>query len=210
MTMAIGESASSWFENFVATLRKSPKKAGTLSVLFVLLVGLWFRLLSGGHTTSSARGSAIVNPGVTTWAAPAGPAPGRVETNVDSLQQWARQPVIPLNRNIFIIPLDQYLRDGSESASVESTGNGFWDLLGKSMSSRADQQEQRQILIDNVRIAAGSLTLQSTLMGAQPLAMINGAEAREGSLVEGFRVVKIEARKVIVEREGVTLAIVMN
>lgn len=205
------KTASSWYENSLATLRKSPKKAGTLSVLFVLLVGLWVRLLSGGHTTASARGSAIVNPASTAIVETefaAGPL--HAEANIDSLQQWARQPVVPLERNPFIIPLDRYLRDGSESGSVESTGNGFWDRLEKSMSSRADQQEQRQILIDNVRIAAGSLTLQSTLMGAHPIAMINGEEARQGSLVEGFRVVKIEARKVIVEREGVTLAILMN
>jgi hypothetical protein len=33
---------------------------------------------------------------------------------------------------------------------------------------------------------------------------------REGSVVDGFRVLKIEARQLIVEREGVKLAITMN
>jgi hypothetical protein len=78
------------------------------------------------------------------------------------------------------------------------------------MSSRADQQEQRQILIDNIRIAAEALKLDSTIMGATPGAMVNGEMVREGSTVAGFRVLKIEARQLIVEREGVKLAIMMN
>ena len=78
------------------------------------------------------------------------------------------------------------------------------------MSSRADQQEQRQILIDNVRIAAASLKLQTTIMGAHRGAMVNGTMVREGDSVSGFRVLSIEARQVIVEREGVKLALLME
>ena len=87
---------------------------------------------------------------------------------------------------------------------------GYWNLVGKSMSSRADQQEQRQVLIDNVRLAAESLKLESTILGAAPAAMVNGQLVREGSVVDGFRVLKIEPRQLIVEREGVKLAVMMD
>jgi len=54
------------------------------------------------------------------------------------------------------------------------------------------------------------LKLQSTVMGPQPSAMVNGEMVREGSVVAGFRVLKIEARRMIVEREGIKLAILMK
>jgi hypothetical protein len=128
-----------------------------------------------------------------------------------SLQQWARQQDRrPLGRNPFAVPLDFYPTDASSGADETSTANGYWDLLRKSMSSRADQQEQRQILIDNVRIAAESLKLDSTIMSARPGAMVNGEVVHEGSIVAGFRVLKIESRELIMEREGIKLAVMMN
>jgi hypothetical protein len=125
------------------------------------------------------------------------------------LRQWAEQPVKPLVRNPFAIPLDNYPHDGA-AESAEASGDGYWNLVRKSMSARADQQEQRQILTDNVRIAAGRLKLESTILGMTPVAMLNGRVVREGSTLEGFEVLKIEAREVIVEREGVKLALLMN
>jgi hypothetical protein len=78
------------------------------------------------------------------------------------------------------------------------------------MSARADQQQQRQILVDNIRIAAESLKLDSTITGATPGAMVNGEMVHEGSLVAGFRVLKIQTRQLIIEREGVKVAVTMN
>jgi hypothetical protein len=116
----------------------------------------------------------------------------------------------PLARNPFAVPLDYYPTDGSKGDDSESTGTGYWNLISKSMSSRADQQEQRQILIDNIRIAAESLKLDSTIMGATPGALVNGQLVREGSIVDGFRVLRIEPRQLIIEREGIKLAVMMN
>jgi len=48
------------------------------------------------------------------------------------------------------------------------------------------------------------------MMGPVPKAMIDGQLVGEGSVVADFRVLKIESRKVIVEREGIMLAIQMK
>ena len=40
--------------------------------------------------------------------------------------------------------------------------------------------------------------------------MINGDVVREGNMVEGFRILKIEPRRLIVESEGIELAIIMQ
>ena len=189
---------TSWSDKLIAGFRASPGKSSTVTGLAVILVFVWCRFIFGGHTTPAAASgaSALISPdsqgtlagGMSMLHAPGDP---------DSLQPFA-------------IPLDYYPRDSAAVADKASTQTGYWDLIGKSMSSRADQQEQRQILIDNVRIAAASLKLQTTIMGAHRGAMVNGTMVREGDSVSGFRVLSIEARQVIVEREGVKLALLME
>ena len=54
------------------------------------------------------------------------------------------------------------------------------------------------------------MQLLSTVMGAKPKAMINGELVGEGDVIAAFRVIRIEARRVIVEREGIRLEITMK
>ncbi len=199
---------ASWSDKFVAGFRASPGKSFTVSGLAVILVVLWCRFLFWGHTPAAASGATaqVDSPSAVSSVSPA----SRTDGESVSLQQWARQPVRPLARNPFAIPLDDYPRDSASLADRPASQTGYWDLVGKSLSSRADQQEQRQILIDNVRIAAASLKLQSTVLGAHRGAMVNGNLVREGDSVAGFRILRIEARQVVVEREGVKLALLME
>lgn len=201
---------TSWSDKLAAAFRASPGKSSTVTGLAVILVFVWARFLLGSRAPAPASGASamISSDSRTTFSAEL--ASARAPGDPDPLQQWARQPIRPLIRNPFTIPLDYYPRDSSAAADKTASQTGYWDQVGKSMSSRADQQEQRQILIDNVRIAAASLKLQSTIMGAHRGAMVNGTMVREGDNVLGFRVLSIEARQVIVEREGVKLALLME
>ena len=67
-----------------------------------------------------------------------------------------------------------------------------------------------QGLIQNLRQQAGQLQLTSTVMGPRPKAVINGQMVGEGEIVAQFRVVKIDARSAVVERDGVRLEIAMQ
>jgi hypothetical protein len=210
--MANPQTLTAWSEKAMGAVRASPGKSSVLTGLALIMAIAWIRVLVGGHTSPSSAQAA------STSAAPAATVlsdePAALHRLSDSggatLQQWARQPTRPLTRNPFAVSLEYYPTDVSKSDDPTSAGVGYWNLVSKSMSSRADQQEQRQILIDNIRIAAEALKLDSTIMGATPGAMVNGEMVREGSTVAGFRVLKIEARQLIVEREGVKLAIMMN
>jgi hypothetical protein len=208
--MMAGLLKTSWPEKWVATVKAAPGKSSFAGFLAVVLILLWMRFLFWGHHPASASGAMTRGSTGATVARPDDAESARAIDEAASLQRWARQPVKPLARNPFDIPLDDYPRDGSKISDNGSSATGYWDLVRKSMSSRADQQEQRQILIDNVRIAAGSLQLQSTVLGAHPGAMVNGQMVCEGDKIAGFRVVKIEARQIIVEREGIELAVLME
>lgn len=210
--MASAPVATTWPEKAMGAFRASPGRSSMLTGLVLILVIAWMRVLVGGHTNpSAARGAtAAAVPARTILAED--PAPRRsTESSGLTLQQWARQKSrVAMNRNPFVVPLDFYPSEGSNGSEEVSAGNGYWDLLRKSMSARADQQEQRQILIDNIRIAAESLKLDSTILGSTPGAMVNGQVVHEGSTVAGFRVLKIESNEVIMEREGIRLAVIMN
>ena len=97
------------------------------------------------------------------------------------------------------------------------TATDFGINWQKSMTARADQKRERQILIENLQLQAAQLKLQTTLMGTQaegpasrPRAMINGGLVGEGDVVASFRVLRIEARRIVVEREGIKLEILMK
>jgi hypothetical protein len=87
---------------------------------------------------------------------------------------------------------------------------GFWDELAKSMAFRADARKEQQILKENLQQQANQLRLQSTMMTTPPKAVIDGEMVGEGDVVASFRVLKIEPRRIEVEREGIKLEIQMK
>jgi hypothetical protein len=198
-------------EKAIETLRASPAKSATLSGLVLIMVVAWLRVLMGGRTGPALVQAAMMgNSSSSSAYAPDSAVQHRPADQTLSIQQWARQPAEALPRNPFAVPIDFYPADGSRTDDAASANNSYWNQIAKSMSSRADQEQQRQILVDNIRIAAESLKLESTIMGAAPGAMVNGEFVREGSMVAGFRVLKIEPQRLIIEREGVKLAVEMD
>jgi hypothetical protein len=209
--MAAAKPQNNRIEQAIGTLRASPAKSATLSGLVLIMVVAWIRVLMGGHTgPAPAQAAMMGNSSSSSEYVPDSPAQRKPSDQSLSIQQWARQPAEPLGRNPFAVPIDFYPADGSKTDDAGSANNSYWNQIAKSMSSRADQEQQRQILVDNIRIAAESLKLESTIMGAAPGAMVNGEFVREGSVVSGFRVLKIEPDRLIIEREGVKLAVEMD
>jgi hypothetical protein len=125
--------------------------------------------------------------------------------------EWQRRPIAPLSRNLFVINYDFFPQDGSTPAPLRvQQGDGFWDHIAKSMTARADQKREREVLVENLRLQAQQLKLQSTVLGALPRALVNGQLVRVGDVVASFRVTKIEARRIVVEREGIKLEVRSN
>jgi hypothetical protein len=200
---------SQW-EKVMATMRASPGKSSVAGLLGLVMIIVWGRVLLGGHSPATARGGVVSYQAAASQAPVTAPMPHRIVQGGESLGQWARAPIGPLGRNPFAIPFDFYPRDASVVGTDVNGNASYWDLVKKSMASRADQQEQRQILVDNVRIAAEGLKLEAIVLGAAPGAMVNGQLVREGSSVAGFHILKIQPRRLIVEREGVKLAVLMD
>jgi len=101
-----------------------------------------------------------------------------------------------LARDLFEIDPNRYKQTRSEN---------FDPSQGKSGQSLTD----RQIRIDRVRELAMMLTLQSVVVGSRPQAIINGRLVNVGDTVEGFVLVSVAERSVVLKREGVKVRLGM-
>jgi hypothetical protein len=197
-----------WWTRTLAAVRADPKKTLFLAVLLVVLGVVWMRVMSGGSDgPKKAAASALPAPSHAPKV-----TSSRHDAGAEALRKWLASPIAPLERDLFAIKLDYYPQDGAQIAKTlrAPSGDGFWDQLAKSMTAKADQIKERRILVENLRLQAAQLKLQTTLMGRHPRAMVNGELVKEGDVVASFRVLAIEPRRIIVEREGVKLEILMN
>jgi hypothetical protein len=205
-------SLKTFAEGLLTQAKADPKKAAILGALGVVMILMWVRLVgSGGPSKASATPTAFQ--GGSSVAIAADNLRGSAKTNATfaALQDWARKPIAPLSRNLFVVNYDFFPQDGSKPAPLRApAGDGFWDQVAKSMTARADQKKEHEMLVENLRLQAAQLKVQSTMMGASPKALINGELVGVGGVVASFRVSKIEARKIVVEREGIKLELRLN
>ncbi len=200
----------------LAPFLADPKKTGMLAVLLVLLASAVGRavLRGSGKSLTSLAGAALTaqQPLVGSQQFKStlnGSAQRSSNATLGALQKWSEQPVPPITRNLFAVRIEYFPIDGSRTAQSDSE-DGFWVKLEKSMALQADQKDKRENLKANITAQAEKLNLQSTVMGPSPRAMVNGDLVGEGDVVADFRVLKIESRRIIVEREGIRLEILMR
>ncbi len=140
--------------------------------------------------------------------------PGDPKRVMQKLRDWMSKPVPPVSRNLFSTNLDFFPRDGSrkgEPGTNNAVADGsFWSNLEKSLLVQADLKDKRDTLQANYEAEAGKLRLDSIVMGQTPKAMIDGKLVSEGDVVALFAVQRIEARRIIVERDGFRFEITMR
>jgi hypothetical protein len=208
----------SWLTGAIAAMRKDPKKAGVLAMLAVLLVVMAVRTVGPGRPrgASAASVTSALGRKNSSGAGAGNNANPQQRHGPAGLQQhllrWAERPVPQLTRNLFAVRLEYFPVEGPRTGAggAGRADDGFWARLEKSLVLQADQRDKRENQIANYMAKASSLKLQSTMMGPQPKALVNGELVGEGDVVAEFRVVKIEARRMIVEREGIRLEIQMK
>lgn len=209
--------------NLLARVRRAaqaePRKAAALACLLLLLGVLAGRQFLGGASAgpavaSGAAGAAgaadLDGRGGNAAPTAAGGAGTSGLEGASPVQAWLEGPAIPLSRNLFAVKVDLFPTEAPPASFVESDRPGFWDEIAKSLLDHADQQDRRQKQLSTVQAQASALQVTSVLMGARPRAVINGELVGEGDVVAAFRVLKIEARRIVIEREGIRLEITMK
>lgn len=200
-------------DRIIRAIKSDPKKTAVLTVLVTLLGMMWVRM-----AMKQKDAPVYAAPTSNYQATDNGPSRA-INDPSSSNDRWLHGPISPLSRNLFTVKIDNFPLDGTGPApSAPEAKEGFWDQLAKSMSTQADQKKERAALLENLQHQAGQLKLQSIVMGTKPRAVVNGEMVGEGDNVAAgtgesrtmFRVLKIESRRIIIEREGIRLEVLMN
>lgn len=210
-----GIPATTWQSKIGDALRSDPKRTGVLAVLSAVLLVLIGRAVMGN---SVAPAPAVAGP-VMVSPKPAGTdaalrSSGKSEQSA-AVQRWLGTSPPKINRNLFAIQIDYYPQPSGKG--LPKLGKTAADE-DKSATQEADVLKEWAARSEAAQVHARQLKLQSTMMSAFPKALISGQMVKEGDVVAStpgdssgdFRVLKIEPRRVIVEREGIKLEILMK
>lgn len=166
-------------------LGTSPAKLGVMLSLVAVGLLLWGRLL----LKEPPRVATATPPSAAKTPAPAAPTDKRLPTVEVRLGQPARP-------DLFSFSHDRY-KPTPKIAPVTTPA--------KSPRSTADESQGVQAVV----AAARRLKLQSVITGSEPHAMINDQMVKVGQVIEGFTVIAVRERFVVVQRDGTTIQIGM-
>jgi hypothetical protein len=188
-------------------IQQDPRKAGILGALLLVLAFMIVRYVMSAQRPDVAHGShaglRVDDP--LTGAV----AKEKSAAAASPVMTWLEQPPRPITRNLFALKLELFPPEVTKSEPIQEV-RGFWDEIAKSLTDQVDQQEKKQEMLQHLQQQASALQVASVMMGAVPKAIINDKLVGEGDVVAEFRVLKIEAWRIVVEREGIRLEIQMK
>lgn len=167
--------------DYIAELKGSPFKSGAVAILLATGLLLWGRLLlkEVPRTASAWQAASAVAENDTT----------NTRSNTRSDGGVALAPPPPLTRDLFELDPSRYRRTQLEKESP----------TGEKLGELSPEDSIREAVVS----AARELTVHSVVEGEEPIVFINRKVLRAGDIIEGFTVLKIEPRSVILEREGI-------
>ena len=190
-----------WQERLIAELRHDKKKAVLLGVLAIVAGVLILQQLAGASPAETSASVTPVQPSASSSAASsdevlASAAHARALTDAarrrnEYLQAMDRR----IERDLFV-PNSQYFSPRQEVDAKEPVGE----------SPELVEQERRNA----IRMQAKALTLQSTIVGSVPTAVINGHVLRKGDWVGGFEVTGVQPRSCTVRKDDVSVVLKME
>ena len=188
-------------------IRREPRKAAVLAVLFVVAAVMIGRQLIAPAMTRSADAAATLAP-----VPPAGP--GELDESAEPGTDHPRAaPDYRIVRDIFlpnpsVFPLPR-VKEALEQPTVlaKEPGPTEEELRAK---AAALERARRQAVERAVQAEAGGLRLQSILAGRFRTAIINGQLVRAGGWIGGFRVVEVNSQDCVLEKDDVRVKLAMR
>ncbi len=200
------------FAEVWAIVTADKKKTGVLACLVLVAVGLWLRAaLTSGPSRAGASTSATDASGFASNKT-AGKNKGPAEADAAPPKTVRFTTPEPLRRDMFalsdplvalsaqpdlLVPDDPKSRAGTDDKSARAGG------------------PEPVSIVSRVRQEAESLRLRSTMVGTNPIAVIepnsgarrNAAVLRVGDMIDGFTLVEVHAHSVVMEKDGVRVTL---
>lgn len=201
-----------WQSKLNAAIRRDPRKTGLLTVLAVVFAIFFGRAVIGQKANPAPAPAGMLPEVKPTTGSENGLKASGKRDNSAAMRQWLSSKPAKIDRNLFAVQLNYYPQASDKAVRPANPSD-----QDKSAVQDADDLKERQARFETLKLQAKQFKLQSTLMSATPRALINGDLLKEGDQIAAsadesakFRVVKIEARRVILEREGEKIVLWMN
>jgi len=181
-----------------AEVKRDPKKAAILGVLVLVFLIVAVRM-AAKRVGSPKAGSAAARPAAAT---PETAKSANGATNVGQPQGADGDPVelanVPIDRDIFT-PSETYFPIKTKQPDKAPKRPRVMDPNAVARAKRLETEA-----------LARDLTLQTTMVGKVPTAVINGRILRIGSVINGFKVIEINTRSCQLEKDGVRVLLEME
>jgi len=184
-----------WKRRMLVELRQDKRKAVLLAVLLAAVIVVGAR--QGGKFVSASR--AETSPGAGKVEPPGSGAcnPNGPQADHDKKTAYMRRADRGIVRDIFAVRLDLFPPD-EHAEPVKPT---------VSAASVADEEQAKVRLVGS---QAQVLVLQSTVVGENATAVINGKVLRVGERINDFQVLGIQTQSCVIEKDGVKLTLTMR
>ncbi len=191
-------------DRLLAGLRRDPKKTAILGVLALVLLIVGVREVArragspsaGSAATvraSDAGGATSLRRPANTVQAPSLPKGGNRQGDSSAATQRA-----PVDRDIFTPNVAYYPVEEKAKPSTVVSSTQVIDPTAKAEAAKREVQAR-----------AKALSLQSTVVGAVPTAIINGRVLRAGDWISDFQIVEINSRSCQLEKSGIRVVLKM-
>ncbi len=184
--------------NLIAQLKADKKKFSALATLVVVGLLLWSRLLL--QTVPKTADAQPLGDVVTATVAAADNTATPASNNpllATTLRSVGVNLHATVDRNIFLITGPAVPQPTPTTENVLNQA--------KSVPDPTDSKRDREAVIAE----AHTLSLQSTLLGERPRAMINGQLLAPGQKIQGFEVLEVQPRQVTVRKNQVLISLKM-
>jgi hypothetical protein len=190
-------------DRLLAEFRRDPKKASIMGVLALVLLIIGVREVArrvGSPSTGSAATVRASGGGATGLRRPANAVqaaalPKGRDRQTDSSAANHKSPV---DRDIFTPNVAYFPVEEKAKPSTVVSSAQVIDPTAKAEAAKLQVQAQ-----------AKALSLQSTVVGAVPTAIVNGRVMRVGDWISDFQVVQINSRSCQLEKSGIRVVLEM-
>ncbi|HUN82443.1 MAG TPA: hypothetical protein VMV81_13145 [Phycisphaerae bacterium] len=205
----------------MADKKKSAILGGLLCVLVVVLIRA---LAAGGSAPELANAAPAPRPAAAPPSQTMRPVVERISTPPAAkstapavvVQPPAKRRTVAAGKLPRDLKRDLFMTEDWSKYPIETAedlqgdalkGPDFWTNLSGAMRRYARQRREDAEALSK---ELGELQLQSTLTGGTPLAYISGHLVKKGDCYAGFLVVRIEERRVLLEKNGQLHELVMR
>lgn len=213
--------APDWVRRLKAELKRDRKKAVLLFAL--LAVGFVIVARQLMQDQRSGRRGAVRSAAANSSEQPDQQDPGRTERlrlRYDQVRQAERQKYIAemdrgITRDLFspnpeFFPAPYSGTDPKVTIIDPQAEGGWFGGIGGWIRQKQQARREEVARVAIIRAQAQALSLQSTMLGPSPTALVNGQVLRQGEVIQGFRLQRVDSDSCVVSKDGVDVLLRMK